>query len=93
MLFTVFQYLPFLEEETPGHRTELTKKAKESDTPDTDDGDGDDDSSDDDDLKTDLIFSLINTYSFNKAAKDNFYIKALLYQSLVKNINTPPPKA
>jgi len=93
MIFTVFQYLPFLEEETPGHRTELTKKSKESNAPDTDGGDDDDDSSNDDDLKTDLILSLVNTYSFNRAAKDNFYIKAMLYQSLVENINTPPPKA
>jgi len=92
MLFTVFQYLPILEEEAPGHRAELVKKVKESDNSDADDS-GDADDSDNDTFKTEMISTLSAYYSFSQAAQDKFYMAEPLYQSLISNINTPPPKA
>lgn len=32
MIFTVIQYFPLLEEETPGHKIELAKKMKQNDS-------------------------------------------------------------
>ena len=83
MVFTVFQYLPIIEEET---QTELASKSSQDDT------DGDENSEiDTDDTKamqspfniclyrilTDkLMFARVNTH----------------YSSFFKKINTPPPK-
>jgi hypothetical protein len=92
MLFTVFQYLPILEEEVPGHRTELVKKVKENDKTGSDDS-NDVEDSDNDDIKTEMISNITGHYAFSQESKDNFYIKIPLYKSLISTINTPPPKA
>lgn len=92
MLFTVFQYLPIFEEQVPGHKAELVKKVKESDDSDADDS-GDADDSDDSPVKTELINTLLDYYTFYHIAQDKFYIKVQLYNSLVATITTPPPKA
>ena len=89
MLFTVFQYIPILEEEIHASKS-LTKKAdnKASENDGADDDSGDDDENDGDEFFNDasahhynLVFSntRFNTY------KDNCL-------NIVFNINTPPPK-
>jgi hypothetical protein len=85
MIFTVFQYISFLEEETNGHTTELAKKSSEDDTS----GDDNDETNDEDD-------ALNNYFSFNFNA---VYIKTHPflsnkedYNSVFQKINIPPPK-
>ena len=90
MLLSVVQYLPLLEEESPTHRTELCKKAKESDSS------GDDDDCEDDhdqDSKTDLFLAPFFSHTFYSGSHINFHYGDLLYQSLASKVNTPPPKA
>jgi hypothetical protein len=88
MLFTVFQYLPLLEEEVHASKS-LGKKSDSS----SDETDGGDDDSGDDENDTDDFFShqhyndfvLFSTYSKYLTFHEN-------YKNLVFNITTPPPK-
>jgi hypothetical protein len=90
MIFTVFQYLPILEEEAPSHRVELVKKAKQLDP--TDDGDNADDDCDDD-AEQDLDYLCAGVYnSFYSFQKSLFNSKNHAYKYQLANIHTPPPK-
>ncbi|MEO6304691.1 MAG: hypothetical protein ABIP51_16135 [Bacteroidia bacterium] len=86
MLFTVFQYIPILEEETQNHNTELAKKGSEDDTSGNDGDESDSDS--DDAIFHSLNFSFTDLYS-NTCA---YSIKRDNYKSFFQKINTPPPK-
>ena len=87
MLFTVFQYIPILEEETQGHSTELAKKANEDDSSSNDDVETDSDV--DDALNSFFIFNFntVDSKSDLRATtkKD--------YNSFFQKINIPPPKS
>ena len=88
MLFTMFQYLPVLEDEV-----QVTKSLeKKSDSPSGEDDSADDDSGDDENDSDELYnhvsesnFNLLSTFSKFNRYKEN-------YCCLVFNINTPPPK-
>lgn len=92
MIFTVFQYIPLIEEETHGNRVELAKKEKQSDP-----ADGDNDNTEDncdDDTQEDLGYlsehqyrSLHASQHFHSISRNHFY------KYLRENVHTPPPKA
>jgi hypothetical protein len=86
MLFTVIRYLPILEEETPGHRVEMAKKAQASGTPD----DTDDD--DPENEKTDLLYDHCYHSLTGLQAEHNFHIEFRSYRHPVEKIHTPPPQ-
>lgn len=91
MIFTVFQYIPLIEEETPGHRVELAKKEKQSDATDGDSDSADDDC--DDDTEEDLGYLASTPYhSFYSSQKLLYITGDHFYKYLTENINTPPPK-
>jgi len=91
MIFTVFQYIPFLEEETHAQKTEMTKTLNPGDG-----GDGDNDGADEDyDGDSEPMFqsffhssflTLYSSQSISFTASTNFYSHQL------DNIHTPPPK-
>jgi hypothetical protein len=89
MFFTVIQYLPILEEETPGHRVELVKKTGQDDETDGNDGGDDDDSPDE---KTNIYDQQHFAYFNGMMSAHLFYIKNTSYLPPVVNIHTPPPK-
>lgn len=85
MIFTVFQYISFLEEETSGHSTELAKKSTEDDTS----SDNNDETNNDDDaLNDNFSFNFnavyLKTHPFPSNKED--------YNSVFQKINIPPPK-
>lgn len=91
MVFTVIQYLPILEEETPGHRVELTKKMKENYP--SSDGDADDDDNDPDpDPKGDINYYPVSSFIYVLNQPHFFYHKDPARQHRVANVNTPPPQ-
>jgi len=86
MVFTIFQYIPFLEEETANHTTELAKKSNEDDTS----GDDNDETNTEGDAITeyfDFNFNTIysQTHPFPSNKDD--------YNSFFQKINIPPPRA
>lgn len=87
MIYTVFQYVPILEEEVPHNNTELAKKGTEDDTSgngsDETDADGDDAIYDHFNFGLTDLYSKTHTYPTNK---EN-------YTSFFQKINIPPPKA
>jgi hypothetical protein len=88
MLFTVFQYIPILEEEAHASKTLSKKSDDTSNEKDSTDDDSGDDENDTDDLFAHTgynDFLLFSTHSKHHAFNEN-------YQSLVFNITTPPPK-
>jgi hypothetical protein len=87
MLFTVIRYLPILEEETPGHRVEMSKKANP-----VNDGDDDTDDDDPDDEREDLFFSGNGHTVDGYGSEFRFYIKYHIYHTPVEKIQTPPPR-
>jgi hypothetical protein len=89
MLYTVIQYLPILEEETPGHRVELVKKTVLDN--ETDGNDGDDDTPDEDE-KTSFYCPPHFTCFNGMVSAHLFYIKNTTYLPPVGTIHTPPPK-
>lgn len=86
MIFTVLQYIPILEEDNVSHSTELAKKAKETDS--SDDGDSDTD----DDITVELSLNDLLDISCQSILSHKIYTKNKIYNYLVENINTPPPK-
>ncbi len=87
MLFTVFQYIPILEEETRAHSTELAKKAGEDDSNGNDDVESDSDV--DDALNSSFIFNfnmLSSKTTLRATTKKD-------YNSFFQKITIPPPKA
>lgn len=91
MIFTVVQYFPSLEEETPGHRVEMAKKMKPSDSTDGDSDTSNDD--DNDDTESDFDYFLSSTYThFFTSQKVAFSPGNFLYRHQISNIHTPPPK-
>ena len=91
MLFTVVQYFPSLEEETPGHRVEMAKKMKQTEPSDGDGDNTDGDDNDDTESDFDYFFSSNYTYFFT-SQKVAFSPGNFLYRHLACNIHTPPPK-
>ncbi len=89
MCFTVFNYMPFLEEETPGHHLEMSKKAEtNNDTAKDGACDSDVDGSDDSDLYTSTLSTLTNNHSSNFI----FLSKSNKYRFLFANTIIQPPK-
>ncbi len=83
MVFTVFQYLPSIEEET---QTELTSKSSQDDT------DGDENSETDTEI-TKALHSDFNIHlSRIRSDKSMFAIVKNHYSLFFKKINIPPPK-
>jgi hypothetical protein len=93
MIFTVFQYVPILEEETPGHRVEMAKKLKQDPTG----GNGDDSSDtdcDDDDSEQDVYLTSANqTDAYYNTIKSSFTRSNFSYKFSLQKKHTPPPKA
>ena len=87
MLFTVFNYLPIIEEETPGHLIELCKKQQQKEGSDTSN-----DSDTDDNTETGLndytLFSISSLFSSGQKIAD----KGSIYRLPYSNSITPPPK-
>ncbi len=87
MLYTIFQYIPILEEEVPHNNTELAKKGSEDDASGND---GDEkDSYGDDAINHYMNFNFTHLYSHSNSYpcnKDD-------YNSFFQKINIPPPKA
>jgi hypothetical protein len=90
MICTIFQYIPFSEEEN-GSLVELTKKAKEDDCSD-DDAPVKDDSVDSD-ADTDLFIPQHFYWCHVNGTDLSFQPHTFLYQAGVKSITTPPPRA
>ena len=87
MIFTLFQYIPILEEEAKGHNTELAKKSPENDSS----------GNDGDELDTDgdhaIYYHLNFDFTDLYAKKHIFYSYKNDYNSFFQKINIPPPKA
>ena len=92
MLFTVFQYIPILEEETHAHKTELAKKAKKGDLSGGDnDNTGDD--CDDDDTEQEFNYSDSTLFAiFSTDQKSHISYGKTLYKYLLESKDTPPPR-
>lgn len=87
MLFTVFQYVPILEEEAQNHGVELAKKATEDDSSGND---GDETDSDGDDA----IYHSLNFNFTDLNSKTHSYLSFKdSYFSFFQKITIPPPKA
>ena len=85
MIVTIFQYIPFLEEDSIVHNSELAKKTCEDDTSgdDSDEKDAEEEA-----LNGCFIFNINAFYSKTHtfpSNKDN-------YNPFFKKINIPPPK-
>lgn len=92
MIFTVFQYVPILEEESPSKRVELAKKLNQDDTDGSGDGATDDDCGDDD---TEADFFLDRNQAqedFYTQVQTAYFHKASLYEHLLWKKHSPPPK-
>ncbi len=87
MTFTVFQYVPILEEEAQNHGTELAKKGTEDDSSGNDGDESDSDS--DDAIYHSLNFNFADLHSkthLYPSLKDSYF-------SFFQKITIPPPKA
>lgn len=89
MLFTVFQYVPILEEETPGHKVEMAKKMDNTDG----DSDGSDDDCDDDSEPLFHSFFQSSLISIQSDKDLSHTCCSNHYKHQLSNIHTPPPKA
>ena len=90
MLFTVFQYIPILEEEIHASKT-MSKKV--DNTSNEKDSNSSDDSGDDDENDTDEFLNHFSYHSFDlSVSTSKFNIHKENYLSLIPTINTPPPK-
>lgn len=90
MVFTVFQYIPILEEEIHAGKT-LDKKA---DNKASENDGADDDSSDDDENDGDEFFDNAMSGKFKLLLSNSkFNIYQENCRSLIANIHTPPPKS
>lgn len=90
MLFTVFQYLPLVEEDIHNFKTALTKKSGNTGS-DGDNGSDRDNDSNEDNFE---IFTPVNGLEFNSAElnKNIFYYKNVIYNNQSVNLTSPPPK-
>lgn len=89
MLFTVFQYVPILEEEIHASKT----MSKKSNTASPEQDGADDDSGDDDEGDSDEFFNHSNYQNFKLSLSGTgFTAIPESYISLISSINTPPPK-
>jgi hypothetical protein len=86
MIFSIFQYIPFLQDETIGPNNELAKKTCEDDTSGDD---GDETKTEGDaineffNINFNAIYSVTHPFPSNKDDYNSFFQK----------INIPPPKA
>jgi len=87
MIYTVFQYVPILEEEAQNHGIELAKKGTEDNSSD---GDGDEIDSD----SADAIYDHLN-FNFASLYSKTHLFKSSVddYNSFFQKITIPPPKA
>ncbi len=90
MLFTIFQYIPILEEESGSHM-EMSKKMNQDDS-DGSDGNTDDDCDDDDSEQDSFINTkTLRTLYFTQLQK-NYFDKFSFYERLLEKKPTRPPK-
>jgi len=87
MIFTLFQYIPILDEACFSYSKELSKKSNE---PISSEDDGEADSEDDITFEFSLNY-LVKT-SCHIIYFDNIYTKNKIYNCLVEDIKSPPPK-
>ncbi len=87
MLFTVFNYLPIIEEETPGHLIELCKKQQQKEGSDTSN-----DSDSDDNTETEINDYTLFSVSKLSATGQIIADKGSIYRLPYYNSITPPPK-
>lgn len=94
MLFTVFQYLPLLEEENAGHKIELCKKMNANDLDGSGDGDcdSDDDCNDDDSEQDIYIESRTQQQSSRTRVQQTYFQRMCFYEHQLDKKNSPPPK-
>lgn len=91
MLYSVFQYLPILEEENASHRVEQSKKLKSSDGSEGPDG-NEDENNHDADGKEDINYYPVSTFIYVLNYKHNFPPKTDSWPRQYETINTPPPQ-
>ena len=92
MLFTVIQYMPVLEEETPSHRVELAKKLNQNDPPAGGDNDGGDDDNDPD-VKSDINYYAVSNFICVLNYKHPFPLQHKPWPNQAVTITTPPPQS
>lgn len=91
MIFTVFQYVPILEEESPSHRVELAKKMNQDDTDGGNNGDTDDDCDDDDSEDFFLDWNQAQE-AFYTQLQTSYFQNVSHYEHLLGKKHSPPPK-
>lgn len=94
MIFTVFQFIPILEEENAGHKIELLKKIKQNCSGDGDSTTGSDEDCDDDHSGKDLnhFFPSVHA-SYHSGNKALFPSGNNMYKYLLEHECSRPPRA
>lgn len=92
MLFTVIQYLPILEEESPSHGLELAKKTKENCDADGDDDPEGQDDDPDPDATSDIDYFPISHFVYTLNHDRFFRHQDTGWQHHHGNVSTPPPQ-
>jgi hypothetical protein len=87
MIFTLFQYIPILDEEFFSYSKELSKKSNEPESSE-DDGDGDSE----DDITFEYSLNDLVKFSYHIISSNKIYTKNKIYNCLVEDIKSPPPK-
>lgn len=90
MIFTVFQYIPILEEELAAHSHVTQKKSDPKEPSDDNGADQDDDQNDDN--ESDLDHCVLQGSMLLVISKQSYIRPYFLYTSLKNSITTPPPK-
>lgn len=87
MIFTLFQYIPILDEGCISYSKELSKKSNEPESSE-DDGDGDSE----DDITFEYSLNDLVKFSYHIISSNKIYTKNKIYTCLVEDIKSPPPK-
>ncbi len=87
MLFTVFNYLPLIEEENPGQRLELCKKTQENS------GDEDESPENNENSSEEYIASYTPFIAFDTTTEHRFYTLVLSCTDYTYSRIKPPPEA
>ena len=87
MIFTLFQYIPILDEGCISYSKELSKKSNETNNSE-DDGDGESE----DDITFEFSLNDLVKVSCHIISSNKMYTKNKIYNCLVEDIKSPPPK-
>ena len=87
MIFTLFQYIPILDEDCFSYSKELAKKSNEPKSSE-DDGEGDSE----DEITFEFSLNDLVKISCQIISSNKIYTKNKIYNCLVEDIKSPPPK-